>query len=467
MTQRFRVLISGRSLSGAPLATLKEAVARTFRLDDAAADKMLSGQPVVVSRNATAETAETLLARLRSLDLEARSEALSPPAVATPAATPADAPAPPAARTASAASSASKELFALDPVMQAVPPQAQATEKPVAPGTAQPLALVDAATAGPGADDTSCPRCGEIQPPRTLCRKCGLDMPRYHAAQQAAAREARAERELAASTQQTARRTSPTDSDDRARLLGLGWSGRIGRLDYLAGSCLCTAILGICALLAFKTGKTAFFGLGVLSSSLYALRVIALRLHDTNRTGWLALVALVPILGGLMSLALLFIPGDDGDNDYGDTPGSSGARVFASLLASFVIVSVTMRSIEKDPEQAVRLLATANLGSAQLQEEDFAEDDLPTVHYASNNRIDIYVTAGCTQCDDMLAWLRANQLRHTLYAVDRDQAAAERLHSIVGSSGRVMLPVLEVNGRVLPGDPGVAQVHHALRQASP
>ncbi|MFV0371936.1 MAG: hypothetical protein ACK5JI_09915, partial [Azonexus sp.] len=262
MTQRFRILISGRSLSGAPLATLKEAVARTFRLDDAAADKMLCGQPVVVSRNATAEAAEKLIARLRALDLEARSEPLPPPAAA-----PADAPAPPAARPASAAPPAGNELFALDPIMQTAPPQAQATEKPAAPGTAQPLALVDAATAGPGAVDTSCPRCGEIQPPRTLCRKCGLDMPRYHAAQQAAAREARAERDMAASTQQTARRASPADSGDRARLLGLGWSGRIGRLDYLAGSCLCIAILGICALLALKTGKTAFFGLGILLST--------------------------------------------------------------------------------------------------------------------------------------------------------------------------------------------------------
>lgn len=461
MTQRFRILISGRSLSGAPLATLKEAVARTFRLDDAAADKMLCGQPVVVSRNATAEAAEKLIARLRALDLEARSEPLPPPAAA-----PADAPAPPAARPASAAPPAGNELFALDPIMQTAPPQAQATEKPAAPGTAQPLALVDAATAGPGAVDTSCPRCGEIQPPRTLCRKCGLDMPRYHAAQQAAAREARAEREMAASTQQTARRASPADSGDRARLLGLGWSGRIGRLDYLAGSCLCIAILGICALLALKTGKTAFFGLGILLSTVYGFRVIALRLHDTNRTGWLSLAALVPILGGLMSLALLFVPGDDGDNDYGDAPGSSGARVFGSLLVMFVIGSMTMRGIEKDPEQAARLLAAASFGPAQPQEEDFAEDDLPAAHYASNNRIDIYVATGCTQCDDMLAWLRTNQLRHTLYVVDRDQAATERLHSIVGS-GRVMLPVLEVNGHVLPGDPGVSQVHRALRQASP
>ncbi len=327
MTQRFRILISGRSLSGAPLSTLKEAVARTFRLDDAAADQMLCGQPVVVSRNATAEAAEKLIARLRSLDLEARSEPLPPPAAA-----PADAPAPPAARPASAAPPAGNELFALDPVMQAAPPQAQATDKPAAPGTAQPLALVDAATAGPGADGTGCPRCGEIQPPRTLCRKCGLDMPRYHAAQQAAAREARAEREMAASTQQTARRASPADSGDRARLLGLGWSGRIGRLDYLAGSCLCIAILGICALLALKTGKTAFFGLGILLSTVYGFRVIALRLHDTNRTGWLSLAALVPILGGLMSLALLFIPGDDGDNDYGDAPGSSGLHIGAVAL---------------------------------------------------------------------------------------------------------------------------------------
>ena len=66
----------------------------------------------------------------------------------------------------------------------------------------------------------------------------------------------------------------------------------------------------------------------------------------------------------------------------------------------------------------------------------------------------------------MRAWLDANRLSYTLYAVDSDNSAAERLHSIIAGDGqaRINLPVLEVNGKVLPGNPDIGEVHRLLRQ---
>lgn len=43
------------------------------------------------------------------------------------------------------------------------------------------------------------------------------------------------------------------------------------------------------------------------------------RWHDLDRSGWWALITLVPLLGALYSFGMLgFVPGTDGSNSYGD-----------------------------------------------------------------------------------------------------------------------------------------------------
>lgn len=44
------------------------------------------------------------------------------------------------------------------------------------------------------------------------------------------------------------------------------------------------------------------------------------RLHDMNRSGWLSILALVPLFNLLLFLALWFWPGTNGANDYGPPP---------------------------------------------------------------------------------------------------------------------------------------------------
>ncbi|MCK9985824.1 MAG: hypothetical protein AzoDbin1_02296 [Azoarcus sp.] len=454
-------MISGRTLSGAPLDDVRGMVGLAFQLQEGQLDRMLCGKPVAVSRSATPDVAEKLVARLRALDLEAYVE--SPPAAS-------GTPVPPAT-----------------PVVAREPREAKPAVEPVAPpptAAAQPdelfalarptVASPDVLPQGPalqGAEaEVLCPKCGEAQPKRTLCRKCGLDMPRYAAAQEALEREAREQRaaEVAARTQSPTRGRRPAD-EATAGVLGVGFSGRLGRLDYFTSSLVSTLLWLVFVLLAAKTGKAAFAGFGMFLSAIYGVRCIALRLHDTGRNGWLSLILLVPVLGGLMALALLFIGGDHDDNEYGPVPADGGGRrALVALAAVLALGTLSYRNLAGDPENAARFLAAMSAGEdgAAHAGDTGGTEAFSQANYASNNRIDIYVITGCTDCDDMREWLDGNGLRYTMYAVDKDQAAAERLHSIVAGNGdaRIQLPVLEVNGKVLPGNPDVDAVHRQLRQ---
>ena len=46
------------------------------------------------------------------------------------------------------------------------------------------------------------------------------------------------------------------------------------------------------------------------------------RLHDINKSGWMQLLWLIPILGWIYLIYLLAQPGDAGDNQYGSPPAN-------------------------------------------------------------------------------------------------------------------------------------------------
>jgi uncharacterized membrane protein YhaH (DUF805 family) len=51
-----------------------------------------------------------------------------------------------------------------------------------------------------------------------------------------------------------------------------------------------------------------------------ALAVNGKRCHDLDSSAWLVLVALIPILGLIVTIQLWFVPGTDGPNRYGPDP---------------------------------------------------------------------------------------------------------------------------------------------------
>ena len=71
---------------------------------------------------------------------------------------------------------------------------------------------------------------------------------------------------------------------------------------------------------------SAIVGLGLF---LPGLSVAIRRLHDTNRTGWWVLIALIPLIGFIVLLVFYLQEGDAGDNQYGPPPPSSYAPATA------------------------------------------------------------------------------------------------------------------------------------------
>lgn len=93
--------------------------------------------------------------------------------------------------------------------------------------------------------------------------------------------------------------------------------------------------LQVVATILLVVVDVSLFGLDAMGNPNYAFSwlVLALlppgvsaasrRLHDLNLNGWLAAVTLIPYVGWLAILALIFVPGQPGANAYGENPKSA------------------------------------------------------------------------------------------------------------------------------------------------
>lgn len=61
----------------------------------------------------------------------------------------------------------------------------------------------------------------------------------------------------------------------------------------------------------------------ILASIVPALAVLIRRLHDTNRSGWWALIGLVPVAGAIVLLVFTVEDSNKGVNKYGASPKES------------------------------------------------------------------------------------------------------------------------------------------------
>jgi uncharacterized membrane protein YhaH (DUF805 family) len=73
--------------------------------------------------------------------------------------------------------------------------------------------------------------------------------------------------------------------------------------------------------LAFIPGSAGWLSLLYsLAVLLPGLGVSVRRLHDTGRTGWWVLIALVPLAGAIVLIVFAALEGDRGPNAYGPDP---------------------------------------------------------------------------------------------------------------------------------------------------
>lgn len=110
------------------------------------------------------------------------------------------------------------------------------------------------------------------------------------------------------------------------------FNGRARRKEYWQFVLVNIIISIITNILTFISDYLVFIsfivGLGLLLPS---LAVAVRRLHDTNKSGWYLLIALIPILGSLYLLYLMVVEGDKGTNKYGlDPKGAENIDPFAN-----------------------------------------------------------------------------------------------------------------------------------------
>jgi uncharacterized membrane protein YhaH (DUF805 family) len=69
-----------------------------------------------------------------------------------------------------------------------------------------------------------------------------------------------------------------------------------------------------------ETGMGLLSGLYSLAVLIPTIAVSIRRLHDTDRSGWWLLIALIPLIGGLVLLVFFVLDGTPGTNQYGPNP---------------------------------------------------------------------------------------------------------------------------------------------------
>jgi uncharacterized membrane protein YhaH (DUF805 family) len=81
-------------------------------------------------------------------------------------------------------------------------------------------------------------------------------------------------------------------------------------------------------------GYGPLFGFYALALFIPGLAVGVRRLHDIGKSGWMILISLIPIVGGIWLLVLMLTDSNPVDNEYGVNPKTVGGNEIASVESS-------------------------------------------------------------------------------------------------------------------------------------
>lgn len=107
--------------------------------------------------------------------------------------------------------------------------------------------------------------------------------------------------------------------------------GRLNRLRYLKYMIILAIVSGLSTFImssmaTFLTGDPNGFLVKAITA-IWALvagsgnvMLMIRRLHDLGKSGWFALIAIIPVIGFVFSIYLFFAPGQIGSNQYGKDP---------------------------------------------------------------------------------------------------------------------------------------------------
>lgn len=425
MTTTHEILFFGEVLPGHDPATTRAALQGLLKCPADTLDRVFSGERVTLRKGLATWQAEHYLSTLTGIGLKV---VVEPPLPEMAAAGSAPHLAPPAAST---------------------PQHAGGAESPVPPS---------AVPAEDKAATITCPACGEQQPPRTLCRACSIDMPRYTAAAQSMASERTAP---AAAPRQSALPDSDDEATGDTPLFGFGLDGRFGRSAYLQSAFLgfAVAVLLMPVMLFLGLPGMLLGLLLVLVLMVWGVRASVLRCHDLGFNGWWSLATLVPVIGFIAALALLLVPGQKTHNAWGPRRRPVGIPALAGALVVAVAGAGVMARFTPDGLPDPSRLA----GLASPRHDD--EAAFLARYDAHRDRIVMYSLTTCGYCTEKRRQFEHMGVRFTEYMIDEDSAAEDRLNAQLqraGITGAIGTPILEVNGQILPNNPSLSILAHHL-----
>jgi len=106
-----------------------------------------------------------------------------------------------------------------------------------------------------------------------------------------------------------------------------GFSGRARRKEYWMFALFNMIFIIVAMILDNILGLTVgelpygvFYFLYALDVLIPGLAVSVRRLHDVGKSGWMILIALIPIVGAIWLLVLMVTDSNPGENQYGANP---------------------------------------------------------------------------------------------------------------------------------------------------
>lgn len=137
------------------------------------------------------------------------------------------------------------------------------------------------------------------------------------------------------------------------------FSGRARRAEYwyfLLFNIIFSIIVGILDSIIGTSNTVGPYGLlqviFLLALIIPGIAVAIRRLHDIGKSGWMLLISLIPIIGGIWLLILLARDSNPGDNKYGPNPKGVLALVPAAPVAEASVPEQTPVSTLETPPQA-------------------------------------------------------------------------------------------------------------------
>ena len=284
---RYKIVFDGQLMPEMALETVKDNLARLFKSDPSKIDALFSGSPVALKRDLAETEADKYLAALQQAGAQARKE---------------------------------QEAVALSLV-----------ETTPEPATAPAHAM-------------TCPKCGHQQDKAAECAACGIIIDKYLARQAQQAESAPASATLGAPSPYSPPRSEVGDSlPEYGTLKVFTTDGRIGRVRYLGWS----MGMMLLAMLAYGISAGLMLASPILGGILMIPLVIAAvvisvmigvqRLHDIGWSGWLWLVNFVPVVGSVIAILMLVVPGTQGANRYGAPPPPNSRGVIALAWCALLV----------------------------------------------------------------------------------------------------------------------------------